>query len=43
MVSLTIKADKDITIQNTSSQFPELAKLLQSELKKRKEKTGKEK
>ena len=43
MVSLTIKADKDITIQNTSSQFPELAKLLQSELKKRKEKTGKKK
>lgn len=43
MVSLTIKADKDITIQNISSQFPELAKLLQSELKKRKEKTGKKK
>ena len=43
MVSLTIKADKDIPIWNTSSQFPELAKLLQSELKKRKEKTGKKK
>ena len=41
MVSLTIKADKDITIQNTNDQFPELTKLLQSELKKRKEKAKK--
>ncbi|MDO5545398.1 MAG: PH domain-containing protein [Eubacteriales bacterium] len=41
MVSLTIKADKDITIQNSNDQFPELTKLLQSELKKRKEKAEK--
>ena len=43
MVSLTIKADKETTIQNTNDQFPELAKLLQSELKKRKEKAEKKK
>ena len=43
MVSLTVKADKDFLIQNSNDQFPELAKLLQSELKKRKEKTGKKK
>ena len=36
MVSLTVKADKDFTIQNHSDQFPELAKQLQSGLKKRK-------
>ena len=36
MVSLTVKADKDFTIQNLSDQFPELAKQLQSRLKKRK-------
>ena len=36
MVSLTVKADKDFTIQNRSDQFPELAKQLQSGLKKRK-------
>ena len=36
MVSLTVKADKDFTIQNLSDQFPELAKQLQSGLKKRK-------
>ena len=43
MVRLTIKTDKDITIQNTNDQFPELAKFLQSELNKRKEKAEKKK
>ena len=43
MVSLTVKADKDFLIQNSNDQFPELAKLLQSELKKRKEKAEKKK
>ena len=43
MVSLTVKADKDFLIQNSNNQFPELAKLLQSELKKRKEKAEKKK
>ena len=43
MVSLTVKADKDFIIQNSNDQFPELAKLLQSELKKRKEKAEKKK
>ncbi len=38
MVSLTAKADKDYSIQNTNDQFPELAKLLQAEQKKRKKK-----
>ena len=38
MVSLTVKADKDFTIQNTNDQFPELAKLLQAQQKKRKKK-----
>lgn len=37
MVSLTVKADKDYTIQNLNDQFPELAKQLQSGLKKRKQ------
>ena len=36
MVSLTVKADKDFIIQNLNDQFPELAKQLQSGLKKRK-------
>ncbi len=36
MVSLIVKADKDYTIQNLNDQFPELAKQLQSGLKKRK-------
>ena len=36
MVSLTVKADKDFTIQNLSDQCPELANQLQSGLKKRK-------
>ena len=36
MVSLTVKADKDFTIQNCNDQFPELAKQLQAGLKKRK-------
>lgn len=36
MISLTIRADKDFTIQNLNDQFPELAKQLQSGLKKRK-------
>ena len=36
MVSLTVKADKDFTIQNRNDQFPELVKQLQSRLKKRK-------
>ena len=36
MVSLTVKADTDITIQNLSGQFPELTKQLQSSIKKRK-------
>ena len=43
MVSLTAKADKDFLIQNSNNQFPELAKLLQSELKQRKEKAEKKK
>ena len=43
MVGLTVKADKDFIMQNSNDQFPELVKLLQSELKKRKEKTGKKK
>ena len=43
MVSLTAKADKDFIIQNSNDQFPELAKLLQSELKQRKEKAEKKK
>ena len=43
MVSLTVKADKDFIIQNSNDQFPELAKLLRSELKKRKEKAEKKK
>ena len=43
MVGLTVKADKDFTIQNINDQFPELTKLLQSELKKRKEKAEKKK
>ena len=43
MVSLTVKADKDFLIQNSNGQFPELAKLLQSELKQRKEKAEKKK
>ena len=43
MVSLTVKADKDFLIQNSNNQFPELAKLLQSELKQRKEKAEKKK
>ena len=43
MVSLTVKADKDFLIQNSNNQFPELAKLLQSELQKRKEKAEKKK
>ena len=38
MVSLTVKAGKDYSIQNTNDQFPELAKLLQAEQKKRKKK-----
>ena len=36
MVSLTVKADKDFTIQNLNDQFPELVKQLQAGLKKRK-------
>ena len=36
MVSLTVKADKDFTIQNRNDQFPELVKQLQSGLIKRK-------
>ena len=36
MVSLTVKVDKDFTIQNLNDQFPDLAKQLQSGLKKRK-------
>ena len=36
MVSLTVKADKDFSIQNLNDQFPELVKQLQSGLKKRK-------
>ena len=36
MVSLTVKADKDFTIQNRNDQFPELVKQLQAGLKKRK-------
>ena len=43
MVGLTVKADKDFLIQNSNGQFPELAKLLQSELQKRKEKAEKKK
>ena len=38
MVSLTVKADKDFLIQNSNDQFPELAKLLQAQQKKRKKK-----
>ena len=38
MVSLTVKAGKDYSISNTSDQFPELAKLLQAQQKKRKKK-----
>ena len=38
MVSLTVKADKDYSISNTNDQFPELAKLLQAQQKKRKKK-----
>ena len=38
MVSLTIRADKDVLIQNTGEPFLELTRLLQSELKKRKKK-----
>ena len=41
MVSLTVKADKDYAIHNCNDQFPELARLLQSELKKRKKKAEK--
>ena len=36
MVSLTVKADKNFTIQNHNDQFPELVKQLQTGLKKRK-------
>ena len=36
MVSLTVKADQDFTIQNLNDQFPELVKQLQAGLKKRK-------
>ena len=43
MVSLTVTADKDFLIPNSKNQFPELAKLLQSELKQRKEKAEKKK
>ena len=38
MVSLTVKAGKDYSISNTNDQFPELAKLLQAQQKKRKKK-----
>ena len=38
MVGLTVKADKDYSISNTNDQFPELAKLLQAQQKKRKKK-----
>ena len=38
MVSLTMKAGKDYSISNTNDQFPELAKLLQAQQKKRKKK-----
>ena len=38
-----IPLDKIKSIQNSNDQFPELAKLLQSELKKRKEKAEKKK
>ena len=38
MVSLTVKADKDYSISNTNDQFPELAKLLPAQQKKRKTK-----
>ena len=38
MVNLTIRADKDVLIQNTGEPFLELTRLLQSELKKRKKK-----
>ena len=37
MVSLTVKADKDFIVQNLNDQFPELAKQLQSGLKRRKQ------
>ena len=36
MVSLTVKADKDLIVQNLNDQFPELVKQLQSGLKRRK-------
>ena len=38
MVGQTVKADKDYSISNTNDQFPELAKLLQAQQKKRKKK-----
>ena len=38
MVSLTIRADKDVLIHNTGEPFLALTSLLQSELKKRKKK-----
>ena len=38
MVSLTVKADKDFTIQNTGDPFGELVKQLQTSVKKQKEK-----
>ena len=37
MVSLTVKAGKDFIVQNLNDQFPELAKQLQSGLKRRKQ------
>ena len=43
MVSLTVKADKDYSISNTNDQFPELAKLLQAQQKKRKKKAENQK
>ena len=38
MASLTVKADRDDCLRNTGEDFPELCKLLQAELKKRKRK-----
>ena len=38
MVSLTVKADKDYTIANTSDQFPELAAQLIKKIQKQNEK-----
>ena len=38
MTSLTVKADKEYCLRNAGDPFPELAKLLQAELKKRKKK-----